>query len=397
MSQLDAVVVQLSRASARARAVTYLTHAALASAAWVAFVLLVARFVAIDRRVPIAIAGLPVALLGCAVAWLVSRPSPPALLLVADLRLGLKERLSTAWERRTATGPLDGHLRQDALGHAASLRPAAAFPVQIDRREIGMIAALAVVALGFAIFPNPMDRVLAQRQADRVSQARAVTAVQAARKKVEAQPSPAPVNPQVVKILQDAQAKIRQADGPRRALETITPAEQKLQQLTDPQTPARNSSAQNLANALSATSAGRSAGQALSSNPTQGAQSLRDLASQLQSLSPKDQQELAKALANAAQHAQDPAMARSLQNASDSLKNGDTASASQALNDTASQLDSLQQQDNNDQAVASAINGLEAARQELAAQADRDAAQSGQAGQAAAGANASASAGGTTR
>ncbi|MEO6796788.1 MAG: hypothetical protein ABI401_04080 [Candidatus Dormibacter sp.] len=383
MSGLDRLVRDLGRAAGRARAVTYLVHALLASATWLALVLGVARLIPVDRRLQIAIAGVPLILLACAIAWLVSRPSPPVLLLVADLRLGLKERLSTAWERRAATGPLDGHLRQDALGHAASLRPGAAFPVRIDRREGGTIAALAVIALGLAIFPNPMDRVLAQRQADRVSQARAVTAVQAAQKKVVAPASPAPVSPQVVKILQDAQATIRQADSPRQALETITPAEQKLQQLSDPQTPARNSSAQNLANALSATSAGRSAGQALSASPKQGAQSLRDLASQLQSLSPKDQQELAKALANAAQHAQDPAMSKSLQNASDSLKKGDTAAASQALNDTASQLDSLQQQNANDQAVASAINGLEAARQELASQADRDATQSGQAGAAA--------------
>jgi len=64
----------------------------------------------------------------------------------------------------------------------------------------------------------------------------------------------------VAKILQDTQAQIRQADSPRKALESITPAEEKLQQLTDPQTGVRNSAAQNLANALSATSAGRNAG-----------------------------------------------------------------------------------------------------------------------------------------
>jgi chemotaxis protein histidine kinase CheA len=224
-----------------------------------------------------------------------------------------------------------------------------------------------------------MDQVLAQRQADRTSQARAAKAVQDAQKKIADSAKPAPVDPQVQKILQDAQAKIRQADSPRKALESITPAEQQLQRLTDPGTPALSSSAQNLANALSGTAAGNSAAQAISTSPAKGAQSVRDLASQLQNMSPKDREELAKALAKAAQQAQNSQMRDSLSKASSSLQNGDASSAAQALNDVASQLDSLQQQQNTDQAVASAINGLEAARQELATQADRDA--KGQGGQ----------------
>ena len=386
MSELDGIVRSLGRAADRSRAVTFVIHALLGAAAWIALVILVARLTPITERFLLALAGIPLALLVATGGWLATRPNPPELLRRADLRLGLKERLTTAWERRNSTGPLDSHLRKDALGAAASIRPAAAFPIAIERREAGAIAALAIVAIALAVLPNPMDRVLAQRQADRLSQARAATAVQQAQKKVEAAASPSPVDPQVKKILQDAQSRIRQADSPRKALETITPAEQKLQQLTDPQTGARNSTAQNLANALSATAAGRDAGQAISSSPSKGAQSLRDLSARLQSLSPSQREELARALAKAAQQAQDPAMGRSLQNASSALQKGDTTGAAQSLNDTAGQLDSLQQQDNTDQAVASAINGLEAARQELATQADRDAGQT-------APANASASAG----
>src|SRR6202011_4556153 len=192
-------------------------------------------------------------------------------------------------------------------------------------------------------------------------------------KKIADSTKPTPVDPQLQKILQDAAAKIRQADSPRKALESITPAEQQLRTLTDPGTPALTSSAQNLANALSGTSAGRTAAQAISSSPAKGAQAVRDLASQLQNMSPKDREELAKALAKAAQQAQNSKMRDSLSKASSSLQNGDPSAAAQALSDVASQLDSLQQQQNTDQAVASAINGLEAARQELAAQADRDA------------------------
>jgi chemotaxis protein histidine kinase CheA len=387
MGSLDGIITELRRAAARARAARYALHGLVAAVAWVAAILVVARLTPLERRAEVAAIGIPVALVIAGLAWLFRRPNPAVLLRLADFRLGLKERLSTAWERRTESGPMDDVQRRDALQQAAGTRLASAFPVRVNRGEASSVAVLAIFSLALALLPNPMDQLLAQRQADKTSQAKAAKAVSDAQKKIADSAKPTPIDPQVQKILQDAQAKIREAPTPRKALESITPAEQQLQKLTDPGTPALSSSAQNLANALSATAAGKSAAQAISSSPAKGAQSVRDLASQLQNLSPKDREELAKALAKASQQAQNSQMRDSLSKASSSLQNGDTNAAAQALNGVASQLDSLQQQQNSDQAVASAINGLEAARQELAAQADRDA--SGQGAQANAGASSS--------
>ena len=387
MTSLEAIIRELGRAAARARGARYAVHALVAALAWIALVLGIARLTPFEGRALVAAVGIPIVLVIALLAWLIRRPTATVLMRLADFRLGLKERLSTAWERRSESGPMDAIQLRDALSQAAGTRLARAFPVRVSRGEASVVAVLAIFSLALALLPNPMDQVLAQRQADRLSQARAAKAVQAAQKKIADSPKPTPVDPQVQKLLQDAAAKIREADSPRKALESITPAEQQLQKLTDPGTPALSSSAQNLANALSATAAGKSAAQAISSSPAQGAQSVRDLASQLQNLSPKDRDELAKALAKAAQQAQNSQMRDSLNKASSSLKSGDTSAAAQSLNDVASQLDSLQQQENTDQAVASAINGLEAARQELAAQADRDA--TGQGAQANAGASAS--------
>ena len=387
MNSLETILRQLRLAAARARAAHYAVHGLVGAVAWIAAVLVVARLVPFERRAQVAAVGIPLAAVLVVLAWSLRRPSAAVLMALADIRLGLKERLSTAWERRAESGPMDGPLRQDALRQAAGSRLPSAFPVRVNRGEASLIAVLAIFALGLALLPNPMDQVLAQRQADRVSQARAAKAVVDAQKKVAASDK---ADPQVQKILQDAQAKIREADSPRKALESITPAEQQLQRLTDPSTPALTSSAQNLANALSGTAAGRGAAQAISSSPAKGAQAVHDLASQLQTLSPQQRQELAKALAKASQQSQNAQMRDSLSQASASLQSGDTSAAAQSLNDVASQLDSLQSQQNTDQAVASAINGLEAARQELAAQADRDA--SGQGAQANAGASPSAGA-----
>src|SRR6202022_1945909 len=96
----------------------------------------------------------------------------------------LKERLSTAWERRTESGPMDDVQRRDALWQAASARLATAFPVRVNRGEASLIAVLAIFSLALALLPNPMDQVLAQRQADRVSQARATKAIQNAQNKI---------------------------------------------------------------------------------------------------------------------------------------------------------------------------------------------------------------------
>jgi len=392
MSSLEAILRELRRAARRALGARYAAHAVVGAVAWVAAVMILVRLVPFERRAELAVLGIPVALAIAAAAWLMRRPSAALLMAMADIRLGLKERLSTAWERRAESGPLDDAQRHDAVQHAARASLPAAFPVRVNRGEATLVAILAIFALALALLPNPMDQVLAQRQADRVSQARAAKAVADAKKKIADSGKPSPKDAQIQKILQDAQAKIHEADSPRKALESITPAEQQLQKLADPGTPALQSSAQNLANALSGTAAGRSAAQAISTNPAKGAQSVRDLASQLQSLSPKDREELAKALAKASQQAQNSQMRDSLSKASSSLQSGDAASAAQALNDVASQLDSLQEQENTDQAVAAAINGLEAARQGLAAQADRDA--NGQGGQANAGVSPSAGASG---
>jgi hypothetical protein len=375
LTSLDAVVRGLRSAERRSSAITYSQHAAVVIAAWIAAVLAVSRLVPVEESRRIAEVGIPGAAVLLVVAWLISRPGAMRLMRTADLRLGLKERLSTAWERRTAGGPLDGSLRSDALLRASHVRLGAAFPLTVRRREAVLFVAFALAALVFGLVPNPMDQVLAQRHADRAAQSRAAGTIAAVQKKLAAASTPAPVDQKVQQILQATQARISAAPDPRTALQNITPAEQQILQLADPQTPARASTAQNLANNLSTTQAGRPAAAAINASPSKGAQALRDLANQLSKLSPQDRAQLAAALAAAANQSQDPTMAAAMQKASSALAQGDGSAAAIALNDLAGQLDSLQQQMTSDQEIASAINGLEAARQQLANQADQDARQ----------------------
>src|SRR5215472_10777174 len=387
MASLESVVQQLRLAQARSSAVRYSEHAVLLFLAWIVAVFAWSRLTPLEETRDLAALGLPVAVGLLAIAWVLARPRPMGLMRGADAALDLKERLSTAWERRFSAGPMDESLRRDALTHAGRTRLAAAFPIRWRSDEAAALVVLAAAAAALALLPNSMDLVLSQRHADRAAQTHAAATITAAQRKLAAAPSPAPVDPQVQKILQDAQARIASAPNPRSAIQNITPAEQQLLQLADPQTPARASSAQNLANNLSGTAAGRNVAQSIDASPSQGAQSLRSLATQLQSLSPEQRAQLAAALAAASNQAQDPAMAAAMQQASGALAQGDLSAASQDLSTLAGQLDSLQQQMSNDQEIAAAINSLEAARQQLATQADRDAAQSSASASPAAGAS----------
>ena len=391
MSSLESVVRKLRWWAARTSAVRYALHALVAATGWTVAVLVVSRLLPIEQALRIAELGVPVAVAAGAVAWFAARPSPLRLMSTADIRLGLKERLSTAWERRLADGPMDGALRRDALEQSGRVRLARAYPIGLRRQELLLTAALVVATFALLVLPNPMDQVLAQRHADRAAQTSAANTIAKTQKKLAAGPTKAPVDQQVQAILQDAKQKIAAAPDPRSALQNITPAEQKLLQLSDPGTPARAATAQNLANNLSTTNAGRAASQAINTSPSQGAQSLRQLASGLQNLSPQDRAQLAQALAQAAQQAKDPQMAASLEKASSALGKGDMVAAGAALNEVAGQLDSLQEQESNDQEIAAAINSLEASRQRLAGQADRDSGSSSQGAQASASASASGS------
>ena len=184
MSSLDAVVRELRWSAARSSAVQYLQHAVLAAMGWVLVVLLAGRIVPLEQAIRIAAFGIPVVFAAVAIAWIMARPRPMKLMRTADSSLGLKERLSTAWERRFESGPMDGSLRQDALRHAASVRLATAFPIGLRRGETVLMIAIALIAIALFVLPNPMDQVLSQRRADRLAQTQAAEKIKAVEKRL---------------------------------------------------------------------------------------------------------------------------------------------------------------------------------------------------------------------
>jgi hypothetical protein len=370
MPGLKQIVGELQRAADRARAARFLLHALLAAATIAVALLLLGRFFPIEPQA-FTIFALPISLLVTFAAWLVTRPSADLVVQVADLRLGLDQRLSTAWERRHQQSPLDQHLQADAVAHTARLPVKRAFPMRLDRREAGFLGLLSIGFVVLTLLPNPMESVIARHNADHAAQAAAANTLQSSRAALQA--SRAPDQAKVEQILEKAQRDIAAAPDPQHALEAITPAEERLQQLADPRTPRLENDRQSLANSLQGSSSAPNAAGAIASSPKEGAAALRGLAGQLPSMSPAEQKEVANRLQQAANNSQDPSMRQSLQQASTDLKKGDTQSAAGDLEQAAQQLDSLQQQEDNASEVNQARNALESARQQLAQQADRDA------------------------
>src|SRR5207248_865707 len=157
VSSLDAIIRELGRAAARARGARYAVHALVAALAWIALMLVIARLTPFEGRALAAAVGIPIVFVIALGAWLLRRPSAAVLMRLADFRLGLKERLSTAWERRSESGPMDAVQLRDALRQASGTRLATAFPVRVNRGEASVVAVLAIFSLALALLPNPMD------------------------------------------------------------------------------------------------------------------------------------------------------------------------------------------------------------------------------------------------
>src|SRR5260370_13329843 len=152
----ESVVRALRGSNARSSAMSYLVHAALGVAIWFATVQVAARVVPVERRIQLVALGIPVVLAAVAIAWIATRPRPDVLMQSADVHLGLKERLSTAWERRASHGVMDDLLRQDALQHAVRDRLVRAFPLPTPHPEGAAGVSPAARSPAPALPPHPI-------------------------------------------------------------------------------------------------------------------------------------------------------------------------------------------------------------------------------------------------
>ncbi len=322
------------------------------------------------------------ALIGAANAALVAWFWPRSTLVQArafDRRLGLQERMSTALEAHSgAIAPPDWLTRRqlaDALAVAGRVQLAVAMPLRLERVE-WLRAALALALLAAALWlPNPMQSVVAEREAVRQAIQEEVQALEALRAKIEADPRLAEEDRQgLLEALDDVVQQLSAGDLTREeALAELTEASERLRELSDPQ-------AEQQAAGLSEAGEGlkdSSITNALSKALTKGdylvaAAVLEDLSNDVgQELTREQELELASELADAAEALAEsnPELSQQLADAAQAIQEGDISAAREALAEASQTMAGTGQQ------IAASQAAQEAAAQ--AAQGGQQVAQAG--------------------
>ena len=315
-----------------------------------------------------------------------------------DAELGLKERLSTSLALDALREPTAGSAgallatfqpdlvdiqQRDALETARRIRVNQDFPLRFARKPWLAAAALVVVAIVLARLPNPMDKVLAEREAVRHAaeqQARQVEKVnQEIQKAQELSPEE---REELQRQLEELSKQLRLNPGDREeALAQLSKVEESLRQKLDPNGEARQAALQAMAAQLQSLAKSETGQQ--EGDLAAAAEALQKLAEQMKSMDAAQQQELAKSLAQmAARLAQsgDANLAQSLAAMAQALQSGDASAASQAAQNAAQAMAQAQSQMAAQAAIQQALSQVQSSRQAMA-QAGQSAVAQGQTGQ----------------
>jgi hypothetical protein len=251
------------------------------------------RPIAFNLAAPLVIVGL---LLGL---WPATRLRRAAEL---DTRLGLADRLATAWLNRDAISPMAQLQRHDALDLLVRRSPQAELPFVVRRRELGALIGLLVVVGFLLVVPSPMEAVLRQIAADQLATQRAAERLDALRQDPTLAETLTPEQARrLEELLLRARLELGQARSQRDAVAALTRAEQQIGQLGDPSADAREQAIEAMSETLTQEPLTRRLGDALQRSDAQAAaEALQALRQNGDSLSEAQRQALAKALQRAA-------------------------------------------------------------------------------------------------
>ena len=336
-------------------------------------------------NVSAALAGGGLALFAAA-AWLWPRDRLHAARFF-DRAFGLKERTSTALE--IAAGGLGAPARlaeqqlEDTLSAVRAVETLDGLPVRVARREwLALLALLAALAVSLAL-PNSLEASVGQQRAVQQAVKQTVQQIEAAREAIAADPALSQdQKDELTQPLEDALQRLQQGNLTReQAVAVLTDAEQKLQQLADPQSQEQIQSLQSAGEGLKNNASTEALGNNLANGDFQrAAQDLANL--DTSNLSQSEQASLANELEQAANALKDTNadLAGQLQQAADALRQGDPQAAQQALQQAAQTLSQSSSQLSQAQAAAQAAGQVGQGRQAVARAGEAQRATSGDPG-----------------
>lgn len=263
----------------------------------------------------------------------------------SDRELGLKERLITALELRhlPATSALPGLQLRDAVEQFRRYEPLESFPVRLPAREINATLALALVAIGLVLAPNPMEQTVRQRE-----QVAVTIKQEAERINKLADELAALEEPEDFIDIQDAlrvaaRAVEERQLSPEEANAALQRLEQQLLARQDPGTGELEDALASLAGSLATEPATRDLSTSLARGDIrQAAREMRRLGEESSSMSAAERLKQSRAFRQAGNRASrsNAALGQALAQAGEALESGQAGEASDALNQAAEQLDS---------------------------------------------------------
>jgi len=340
----------LARTLALRRAVTWATRLLLLG--FLATLVAVVTWRLLERPLPplplLFVPGLLAA--GCGfLAGFLRRERPERAVRLADTRLDLKERLTTALElvRGGGAHPLAAVQVADAVLHLSRADLLDAFPIRVPLRA-GNLALIAAVLIPIAaLAPNPLASTHPADRSHEVAKAEAVKLDQLANQL--AQQDQNPRTNQIRQLLQDAAQKL-QSDtaSPDQQLAALSDLEAQLNQLGAADQQGLDAALAALAASLANTPGqGDLAKRLATGDLQQVSRDLRHLGQDQRGMSAAERAQLARALQEAAQNAarSNQGFARGMQQAASALANSQGADqAQQALNGLADQVGSAASQ-----------------------------------------------------
>ncbi len=332
----------------------------------------------LTRRPLLGLAGLLAlsgALIGLAAAWL--RPLlAQRLARILDRRLGLAERLTTAFEiglgrLRAAPGMAAAQLA-DTLAAAARVDVRAALPLRVPRRAaLGSAVLLAALALSL-ILPNPQEAVLAHKAAVRQAVEEQIDALETAQQEVASSETLTPEEQAaLLEALQQAIEALEEGQAtPEEAVAALAQAERALAPLQDPGAAGVQAGLEQAAAAMDDSELTQALAEALAQgNYEQAAQELAAFAgAQGEALTREQELELAAELAQAAAELaeSDPELAAQLAEAAQAIEQGDIAQAREAIEAAAEQMAADGQRVERQEEVEETLSTLQQGREEVA-------------------------------
>ena len=294
-----------------------------------------------------------------------TRPTLQATARQTDHLMGLSDRLSTAWELRSSFSTFATLQRRDAVASAGELVPGESIIIWPSLRHfIPVMVGLVLFGL-LVVLPNPMDRVIQERERLREQLAQVGEELRRTEKELSKPEASLSAEDRAAAedVLKKLQEALRDARDIPSALAAVSEAEQEISQLQEPKI-GQSRALQEVGATLASSPTTRAMGKALQlgDGPTLY-DSINALADQLASMSEAELQELAATFQRAANAATGQgALSGSLRKASRAIASGDPRTAGSDLSDLADRLVSLQEEIEASQVLANTLSDLQDAR-----------------------------------